>query len=312
MSSLGIWKAAGGSPVRLQMSGVALESHLEQWIEDDPSMVESGLSIVGRQLHIPSGGIVDLLGVDVQGRIVVIEVKRGSANRIHLAQALEYAATVSEMAPAELRRRVEEHASARGREVDLDLLGDSDADSNLVNVRAIVASVGQHAALEPVATYLGRFGVPLSVVSYEVFGLDENSQLLVRQISDDELLEPAKVAPDVDLLLNASSDSTVREIAKLLHDAATDLDFGLKTFKHSIMYTPPTNRTYTLFTVWVAGLDGKLKTYVATSAFAKFFPDVGVSAEEFVGPEGWRLMDIDDAMQFSDGMSRLLSQSGDS
>jgi RecB family endonuclease NucS len=61
---------------KLRESTVGIEKNLEIWIEEDPSLVQSGLTIVSRQLNV-EGGRLDLLALDPQGRWVVIEVKAG-------------------------------------------------------------------------------------------------------------------------------------------------------------------------------------------------------------------------------------------
>ncbi len=69
------------------------ERTLESWLEANPDGIieDSRLLIIGRQVATGLGSIIDLLGVDRQGDVVVIELKRARTPRDTVAQALEYA-----------------------------------------------------------------------------------------------------------------------------------------------------------------------------------------------------------------------------
>ena len=71
-----------------------VESVLEEWLESNPDgILEDGqLLIIGRQVPTDLGGSIDLLGVDREGNVVVVELKRDRTPRDVVAQALEYAA----------------------------------------------------------------------------------------------------------------------------------------------------------------------------------------------------------------------------
>lgn len=75
------------------------EAILENWLEANPQSVfdDSGLLIIGRQVITNLGSIIDLLGIDRQGDIVVLELKRDRTPRETLAQVLEYASFVEEL-----------------------------------------------------------------------------------------------------------------------------------------------------------------------------------------------------------------------
>ena len=80
------------------------EALLESWLEANPqNILEDGnLLIIGRQVTTNLGSVIDLLGIDRQGDLVVLELKRDRTPRETLAQVLEYASFVEELGAEQL------------------------------------------------------------------------------------------------------------------------------------------------------------------------------------------------------------------
>jgi hypothetical protein len=66
------------------------ESHLEEFIAIDPSVIEDGLRLVQRQRRTLTGKIIDLECEDSEGRPVVVELKKGETPDKVVAQLLSY------------------------------------------------------------------------------------------------------------------------------------------------------------------------------------------------------------------------------
>ena len=60
---IGAWAICENSPVRLGSASVEFERYLEDWIETEPNLLQSGIRIVARQLAV-GAGIIDLLAID--------------------------------------------------------------------------------------------------------------------------------------------------------------------------------------------------------------------------------------------------------
>jgi RecB family endonuclease NucS len=67
------------------------ETELEDWIATTPDLIADGVLVFDRQRDIPGVGRLDLLGIDEDGTLVIIELKRDRAPREAVAQALDYA-----------------------------------------------------------------------------------------------------------------------------------------------------------------------------------------------------------------------------
>lgn len=81
---------------------IELESYLESWLENSPWALVEGEPIlwIGRQTsaNVKESTIFpDLLGVDSEGNLVIVELKKSKAPRDVVAQLLEYAAWAEEL-----------------------------------------------------------------------------------------------------------------------------------------------------------------------------------------------------------------------
>jgi len=68
--------------------------HLENWIKTSPQILGGDIAVIGEQVKTKSGPL-DFLGIDSNGNIVVVELKRDKLAREVLAQAIDYASDVS-------------------------------------------------------------------------------------------------------------------------------------------------------------------------------------------------------------------------
>jgi len=86
----------------IQTSSLAKEQELESWIAEDPSLLGTDLLVIGRQVTTGFGGRIDLLGMDAQGDVTVIELKRNRTPRDVTAQVLDYASWVRRLSYKDL------------------------------------------------------------------------------------------------------------------------------------------------------------------------------------------------------------------
>jgi hypothetical protein len=87
-----------GNGLRITYSTSPSETELEELIEKYPHMLlDEPLTIIGRQHTNADGKRPDLLAVDENGNLVVIELKKGRAEREILAQTAEYLAWAREL-----------------------------------------------------------------------------------------------------------------------------------------------------------------------------------------------------------------------
>ena len=116
MEETKIWAVEGNDTSATQLdtaNQMETEGRLEDILTANPDMLEDGLQLVGRQTST-TGGPLDLLGVDTDGRLVVYELKRGRLNREAVAQVIDYASSLNAMDEETLYRHISERSGNLG------------------------------------------------------------------------------------------------------------------------------------------------------------------------------------------------------
>src|ERR1700693_3200408 len=90
-----LYKLAGSDLTPIPQGTLANEAMIEGWVAKEPSLLGLDVLIIGRQVQRDVGGRIDLLGLDVQGNLVLIELKRDRTSREIVAQVLDYASWVA-------------------------------------------------------------------------------------------------------------------------------------------------------------------------------------------------------------------------
>ena len=107
----------------------------------------------------------------------------------------------------------------------------------------------------------------------------------------DTLTWPRAARRTADAVLQLAAQYGTRARMERAMRTASDKGLRVRPFKTSLMFTPPSNGTRCLFTLWAEPEDGRLKAYVCPAAFAEFFPVQQADVEKRLGEEGWRYLD---------------------
>ena len=327
MKAVGVWQVEEDKVARIGPASLTLERELERWIERDPSLLEGGLEVVGRQVRVQAG-IIDLLALDPQGRWVVIEIKKGALHRETVAQALDYASCIAKMGLEELTTKVDGYQKSAARKGKAsgaslkDRLRSNQADDKDREVVVYVVGTGQDPSLERVLDFLGdRSQRVVNAVLFNVFDLGGGHRILVRELTSNDVAPPGGTAlrkaipstarPNVDEVLKAAERNGLAEAFEPLMAAADRHGFYPRPYKRSIMFAPPDNRTRCLFVAWVEPpADGTVKLYVVPEAFQEFYPlPEGLAVKE-LGNAGYRQLAVSEVAKFVRSLDRLMSSVG--
>lgn len=196
------------------------EKALESAITRHPAMLGEGFQIVGRQLPARGQETLDLLGVDREGTLVVVEVKRQQLTRNAVAQALDYAAHLRRLDAQELIKRIEDNSGANGVQSLSDFRDwyaaqfpvDDEQIEDLPNARIVLVGVGTDTAASEIVEMLASQGINISIVSFDAFqDQDSEDYRFVRAALDDVDARRAADAARKKDPLSRATECNVRE-----------------------------------------------------------------------------------------------------
>jgi hypothetical protein len=98
-----LWRIENGLLQEVSKSKLDVEDKLEGWIAKDISIIAPNLLVIGRQVPTDFGGFIDLLGMEENGDIVIIELKRNKTPREITAQVLDYASWVKNLTAVQIQ-----------------------------------------------------------------------------------------------------------------------------------------------------------------------------------------------------------------
>lgn len=182
--------AVPADPVTLAAIGLRERDHLQAWVLAHPEILGDDLMIITEEFdrwRTASGerdsDRLDVLAVDTDGRLVVAELKREKASDGVLNQVLNYGARVSRFSlddldeayarycapattPEEAAVQLREHAPTISDE------------SLALGTRLVVLAAAYSDAVTNLALYLLSYGVPLTLLKFEVYRTDRGQLLL--------------------------------------------------------------------------------------------------------------------------------------
>lgn len=163
------------------------EQSLEDWIERKPELLGEPLLIIGRQVQV--AGIdnrIDLLALDREGRLVVIEVKRDTADVPVDFQALRYVAAIAAWPYDAIKHQAESYY--RDKDPDSDQQFQEIADSFFEeepdlneDQRIIIVGRKVHDRLVAVANWLINHSISVKIVEVTLFA-DGSDTMIVPSI----------------------------------------------------------------------------------------------------------------------------------
>ena len=117
MEELKIWSIDSDSNAKVTALDTAAQAESEGLLEDilarNPEMLADGLKLIGRQTRT-TGGPLDLLGVEPDGRLSVFELKRGTLSREAVAQVIDYSSDLEDMDTESLYRHIADQSGNLG------------------------------------------------------------------------------------------------------------------------------------------------------------------------------------------------------
>jgi len=162
-----------------------LEEQLEAWLEGNPSCIleNEDVLLIGRQVATNLGSVIDLLGIDEEGNLVVIELKRDRTPRETLAQILEYASFVEDLSYDQLQQILEEYTTEEGlvlADYHRNYFGLREDEAVAFNKNQNLLIVGQVITREvrQTSSFLRKKGVDVHCLEFKYFVTESGEQII--------------------------------------------------------------------------------------------------------------------------------------
>lgn len=178
---IGLWRVTDKA-VALSPAKMPLESRLEQLILDDPAILETELLVIGHQVLTAHGKFIDILGIDVDGVVHIVELKRDRTPRDIVAQALDYASWVQTLSNDDVRDIFSKHNP--GTDFDIafaERFGGTPTPDDINESHSItVVASDLDDSTERIVQYLSAaYSVPINVMLFRYFS-DQGNDYLAR------------------------------------------------------------------------------------------------------------------------------------
>lgn len=225
MDEIKIWTIDGSDVQEIQPTS---QTKSERWLEDNivskPELLMPGLTLVGRQTQT-EGGPLDLLGVDSDGRLVLLELKRGTLSRDAVAQIVDYASDLEGRSIDALANHIASRSGTNGIEKIDDFKEwyaentDADGLDGLMPLRMFLVGLGVDDRTERMVSFLANKGVDISLLTFYGFKQDGKT-LLARLMPVEGRGEPAShstkrrlsIAERREMVLNRAQKSSVPDL----------------------------------------------------------------------------------------------------
>lgn len=166
----------------LQAAGLMERAHLQEWIVAHPTILGAGVKVVTVEYDawVAAGDAqrdrLDVLGLDEDGRLVVVELKRGIAPDTVDMQVIKYAAMASRFRLETLATAHAAFCTARGTAMTTEqaseaLLAHAEllSDETLANPKVVIVAQGFSPIVISATVWLAQQGVDLSLVRFQPY-----------------------------------------------------------------------------------------------------------------------------------------------
>ncbi|MCH8611574.1 endonuclease NucS domain-containing protein [Arsenicicoccus dermatophilus] len=162
----GLWRVSEGIPVRVPPSPLPMESWLENYLVADPDLIDPPLLIIGRQVRTAHGKFIDLLGIDNEGDVHVLELKRNRTPREVVAQVLDYGQWVGQLSRDDILEIAQGFLDKPFETAFSERFGATPPDDLNTAHHLVVLASDLDPASERIITYLREYGVPINAAFF--------------------------------------------------------------------------------------------------------------------------------------------------
>ncbi len=173
----GVWRIEGNKARAMPAVGMSDERRLEDLLADDVDILGLGVMIVGRQVPTGPGGFIDLLGIDAEGTLYVIELKRQRTPRDVVAQALDYGSWARGLSYEDVKEIFDKsslYGDVAFEQAYAERFNGAPGENLNETHRLVIVASELDPSTERIVSYLTEdYGVPMNAVFFRYFRDDE-------------------------------------------------------------------------------------------------------------------------------------------
>ena len=210
-------------------TNIELEKHLESWLENSPWALVEGEPIlwIDRQASADveeSTIFPDLLGVDSEGNLVIVELKRSKAPREVVAQLLEYAEWAEKLSDEQIREIAEAYFQTAKKETTLQGAFSEMFDSEIFDnempvlnrrLRLFVVAEEIPGAVLRVCRFLRTsHGMDINCLTVSTFQTGSGEKIVNTEakVGDEDAVAPKSARQSVSQIPRWTGDKPVKEV----------------------------------------------------------------------------------------------------
>jgi hypothetical protein len=165
-----IWRIDKGLE-KVSFSAMEAEKKLESILDQDVTIIDPDLMVIGRQVPTSFGKYIDLLSIDFEGHLAIVELKKDKTPRDIVAQTLDYASWVQTLTYDDIVGIYATYDTTRDFETAfVERFGGNLPDSLNEEHRLLIVASELDNSTERIVNYLSsNYGVPINAVYFQYF-----------------------------------------------------------------------------------------------------------------------------------------------
>ncbi|MGH6715598.1 MAG: hypothetical protein ACREDC_05330 [Bradyrhizobium sp.] len=184
-----LYRVSGNQLAEVSKGHLASEDLIEDWAAKQPTLLGLNVLIIARQLQTEFGGRIDLLGLDAEGNLALIELKRDRTPREIVAQVLDYGSWVASLKTPQVHDIARDHLNRPLEAAFRDRFESALPDTLNSNHTLVIVASAFDASSQRIVRYLAEVhNVAINAAFFTVF-VDGSETLL----ATDWLMDQAEV-----------------------------------------------------------------------------------------------------------------------
>ena len=188
--SMNLWQIENDKLEPMNKISLNLEKRLKKWIYDEISILGMDLLIIGQEVHTSFGGFIDILAIDIEGKLIIIELKRDKTPRDIVAQCFDYGIWVYKLTYNDVIELYEKYNSS-DLEKDFEKYFSEKMPSKINNnYQIIIVAESLDDSTERIVEHLNIIhGININAIFFNVFSRNGNDFIGRSWLKDPEDIE---------------------------------------------------------------------------------------------------------------------------